>query len=164
MLNRILKWLKDIISLIIFLIFILILLIPEVGQWTILAGWTLDIFEIDYSRYDHLMPYQHVEDGKNYSTLIVVGLGIVILLVLAVLLGNDDIRVILIIFEILAPLIVGYVLAWVAGIYLIMKFLGLTISKWLSLIIAIIIHLLLVLIINIVQHVRREFKLPHLLK
>jgi hypothetical protein len=151
--DRIIDW-------ILIIVFGSIILLPEIGQWAIIAGMICDFFDIDYSKYDHLVPFVFMSDGENVSVLIAVGLIIVILLVLAFICGGDDVKVYIFLLEIFALVLAGYIIICVAAAHMILKISGFALSKWISLIIVIAIHIIFFMIAKIAIHIHREFTLP----
>lgn len=143
------KWLNKkplyewIISLILNIVLITIIIFIELTIWTVIVRMLFNLFGFDYLEYAHLLPFEYIYEGENISFVILIAAIILAALIVIYLFGNDDVKAIIFIFEILAIGIALYIKVWVIAVAFVIALAGFTFGKWtmiVAFLVAVIIH------------------------
>ena len=109
---------------------VLLILYIELGIWIIIVRMMFNLFGFDYVEYAHLMPFVCMLEGENISFVIFIAALILATLIVIFLLGNDDVKVAIAIFEIMAIGVAVYIEVWVIVVAFVMILAGLRFGKW----------------------------------
>lgn len=158
------KWLNKkplyewIISWILLSVFVIIIIFIELAQWILIVRMLLNLFGLDYLEYAYLMPFEYIYEGENLSFIVLIAAIILTALIVIFLGGNQDVKVTIFLFEILAIGVAIYIKVWVIAIAYMMKFAGLRFGKWtmvMAFIFAVIIHGLFLILRKIAISIRQ---------
>jgi hypothetical protein len=121
----------------------LFIILLEMTQWIYIVRAMFNLFLVDHVQYAYLVPFEFMLDGENVSFVVVIAGIILATLILIFLLGDQDVKIVIILFEILAIGIAIYIIVWVIAIAFVMVLIGLNCDKWtmvMALLVAVIIH------------------------
>ncbi|BAI62160.1 hypothetical protein MCP_2088 [Methanocella paludicola SANAE] len=148
---------ERIISWTLLIAFVLFIILVELSQWFLIVRAMFNLFGLDYTHYAYLVPFEYMIDGENVSFVIAIAAIILAILIMIFLWGDQDVKMVIILFEILAIGIAAYIIVWVIAVYFVMVLIGLTFGKWtmiMAFLVAVLIHVLFFIVRKIAISLR----------